>query len=372
MRRTAAIRRSPLLLIALLATLPPASARAQDWVLEVAAGGAQHDAVASSVGTSNAMLGVRYDGARWLYLTAAAPLDAQGLPWAAGGVGGRLQRPTGGFSLGLDLAAHGYAYREPTQETSGGGLSLEALPFVALAHGDRRLEVRSGVLHHGSTFAGAGASRTVHDNGVRLSAGTTVRAGAEARYLRAEEGGYSYLGASATLPLQRGYLWAQGGGWLSELIDTPVWGVGGSLEVGRSVRLSGWLEQETNDPLYWNAPRRSWGIGVSRAFGGSRTLAPPLTVSPPEAGRVVLRLPADEADQAPSVGGDFNDWTPVAMTRSGDFWVASLPIAPGVYHYAFRRPDGSWFVPESVPGRVDDGFGGYSAVLVVSAAPAGR
>jgi hypothetical protein len=40
--------------------------------------------------------------------------------------------------------------------------------------------------------------------------------------------------------------------------------------------------------------------------------------------------------------------------------------APGVYHYAFVAEDGTWFVPESVPGRQDDGMGGHVAVLVVS------
>ena len=41
-------------------------------------------------------------------------------------------------------------------------------------------------------------------------------------------------------------------------------------------------------------------------------------------------------------------------------------LAPGVYHYAFVAEDGTWFVPESVPGRQDDGMGGHTAVLVVS------
>ena len=29
-----------------------------------------------------------------------------------------------------------------------------------------------------------------------------------------------------------------------------------------------------------------------------------------------------------------------------------------MYHYAFVAEDGTWFVPESVPGRQDDGMGG--------------
>jgi hypothetical protein len=46
--------------------------------------------------------------------------------------------------------------------------------------------------------------------------------------------------------------------------------------------------------------------------------------------------------------------------------VARLPIASGVYNYAFRSASGEWFVPASTPGRKDDGMGGHVAVLVVN------
>jgi hypothetical protein len=41
------------------------------------------------------------------------------------------------------------------------------------------------------------------------------------------------------------------------------------------------------------------------------------------------------------------------------------PLDPGIYHYAFRTAGGEWFVPESTPGRRDDGFDGFVAILVV-------
>ena len=34
------------------------------------------------------------------------------------------------------------------------------------------------------------------------------------------------------------------------------------------------------------------------------------------------------------MGGDFNGWAPVPMARSGEEWVLSLPLRPGVYRYA--------------------------------------
>ena len=53
------------------------------------------------------------------------------------------------------------------------------------------------------------------------------------------------------------------------------------------------------------------------------------------------------------------------MEREGDHWVYRVAVAPGVYNYAFVGADGTWFVPESVPGRKDDGMGGFVAVVVV-------
>ena len=67
-----------------------------------------------------------------------------------------------------------------------------------------------------------------------------------------------------------------------------------------------------------------------------------------------------------SIAGDFNGWQPAPMQREGGEWVIRLPLAPGVYHYAFRSSTGAWFVPSSSPGRRDDGMGGHVAVMVVS------
>jgi hypothetical protein len=137
--------------------------------------------------------------------------------------------------------------------------------------------------------------------------------------------------------------------------------------VGEGFNLEASLQQDANDPLYWNSPRRLWSLGVSRALGGrARTPVPVVpVVADASGGTVTLRIPLDEAEEAPTVAGDFNQWQPMRMTRAGEHWVATVAAAPGVYHYAFQRADGSWFVPASIPDRVDDGFGGESAVLIV-------
>jgi len=133
-------------------------------------------------------------------------------------------------------------------------------------------------------------------------------------------------------------------------------------------RLALWssVRQEAPDPLYWNLPRRSWSVGITRRFN-SAGQAQPLATAEADAGGVMIRLNAVDVDGASvSVAGDFNGWRPVPMQREGRDWLVRLPLAPGVYHYAFRSDRGEWFVPASVPGRRDDGMGGYVAVLVVS------
>jgi 1,4-alpha-glucan branching enzyme len=78
-----------------------------------------------------------------------------------------------------------------------------------------------------------------------------------------------------------------------------------------------------------------------------------------------VQLPRDAADGAVYVAGDFSDWQPRPMRLTGDSWELALTLGAGVYHYSFIDANGRWFVPDSVPGRVDDGMGGHVAVLVV-------
>jgi hypothetical protein len=83
-------------------------------------------------------------------------------------------------------------------------------------------------------------------------------------------------------------------------------------------------------------------------------------------GHAVITIPVRSAKGTPSIAGDFTGWKPVPMHRAGSRWTYTAKLDPGVYHYAFVAEDGSWFVPESVAGRQDDGMGGHVAVLVVS------
>lgn len=166
--------------------------------------------------------------------------------------------------------------------------------------------------------------------------------------------------------------WVYLGRWLDAALPTAVWGAGGSVEVARGFRVEVAAQQDANDPLYWNPPRRFWSVGLARAFGPRAAAAAPVPAAAPilpnrVGGRVVIRVPVSESSAAPALAGDFNGWKPAPMQRVGDAWQLALPLAPGVYHYSFRRADGSWFLPRSVTNRVDDGFGGVNGVLVVRA-----
>ncbi|MBW3655591.1 MAG: glycogen-binding domain-containing protein [Gemmatimonadetes bacterium] len=341
------------------------AAAAQEWAVDAGAGSTSHASVpGASVG---ALLGVRYEGTRWLSLSAHVPFDSAGLPWAAAGAGARVASQ-GPLALGIDVAAQGYGYRDAFSGQAGGSVTGSAMSLVGLGGRAARLEIRSGLLQYSSTFAGQSASRTLHASDARLSvAAGPVRLGGEGRYLRAREGDYPYAGADAELVLGRGSLFADAGRWMSDSMPNPAWGAGARLRVTPGTEAFASFQRESRDPVYWNEPRSGWSIGLTRRLGGARASAPRLA---PEVRAVgtTFRLPASAAAEAPSVAGDFTGWTPVPMARHGSSWAVTLPVPAGVHRYAFRGADGEWLVPEGVPGRTDDGFGGVTAVLVVRSA----
>jgi hypothetical protein len=366
MTRISLARAAGLASIAPALLIAAASAPAQEWTADASVGRIAQPSLPGALGSTGAALGLRYEGPRWLYLTAGMPFDSAGPAWGALGAGARFSRPWRGIEAGIDADAHGFVYRDAIARANGGGATLEAMPLVAGERGPVRVELRSGLQHHTSSFDGETDSRTLHASDLRASAGTDAfRATAEGRYVRAPEGGYPYAGAGFEAARGPGSAWAYAGKWLSDAIDDPVWGAGARLRVRGRTDVYASVQQETNDPLFRNPPRRSWSIGVSRRLG---RLAPaPPAVAGPELklGGVTFRVPLSAAGAAPSLAGDFNGWQPVPMVRQGGAWVLTLPLGRGVYRYAYRGADGQWFVPEGTPGRVDDGFGGFSSVLVV-------
>lgn len=350
----------------LLLLTAPAAVGAQGWAVEASAGRTAHGPAGSVLGTTGATLSLLHEGTRWLYLSGGVPFDTAGVPWGAAGLGTRLSVARGALRAGGDLAGHAYGFRDRVGVASGGGVTVEMMPLLSITGRMARVELRSGLLHHTSAYAGRTASRSLHASDARLTVGSAaMQVAAEGRFWRAAEGDYPYAGMSVQLGSGGVGAWGFAGRWLSDRIEEPVWGAGARLRLPAGTEVHAAYQQESIDPLFWNAPRRSWTIGLSRRFGRAapRVAVPAAPVV--AGGGVTFRLPLSVSATAPSVGGDFNAWTAVPMQRQGDAWVLTLPIPTGIHQYGFRDADGEWFVPESVPGRRDDGFGGLSATLVV-------
>ena len=93
----------------------PAAMSAQGLSAEVSAGRLVYDPLAANIGTNNLMGSLRYDTAReaWVYGAAAAPLTDSATFWGGAGAGGRFARSVNPrASLGVDIAGHGYSYRD--------------------------------------------------------------------------------------------------------------------------------------------------------------------------------------------------------------------------------------------------------------------
>jgi hypothetical protein len=348
--------------LTLCAALP---LQAQTWNIDAYAGRATFSDVPTATGSSNAVLGLRRSGETWLYMQAAAPLSDTGPLWGAAGLGSRTGTTTGLLTLGVDMAGHGHAYRTSDTAQTGAGGTLSVMPLIALGTHAARLELRSGLRQYGATYAGTSYSRRLHETDARLAVrpASTLDLEAEVRHARAEEDAYTFAGGSATFQAGPVDFWASAGRWLHDALPDMAWSAGARLDVGHRFDLWVGVQNDATDPLYWNESRQGWNIGVSRSFGGARPVR--LLATAPTPGGITFSVPVAEARAAPSVAGDFNAWTPASMRRSGDAWIVTLPIAPGTYHYAFRHADGTWFLPSSVHGRVDDGFGGVSALLIV-------
>lgn len=348
------------------ASLAPPSLEGQEWIADLSAGHSVHDPLQTAVAATGMAVGIRHEGTPWFFFRVGAPFGDPGLPWSALGAGGRTSYRWGNLRVGMDVGAQAFAFVDRLAEESGGGVAGEVMPLVNLSTGALSLELRTGLNHYGTRYSGEAAGRTV----TRMDARADVRAApialsGESRHVRAAEGAYSYVGGSAAVGDERVSLTVYAGSWLSDAIDTPAWGIASRIRISAAAEAQLSVHQESYDPLYWNTPRRSWSLALSHRIGRRPVpgdLAP--VASAPGAG-ITFRLPLNSSPSAPRLAGDFTGWREILMTRNGDAWTVTLPVAAGVYRYAFRRADGVWFVPSGMPGREPDGFGGFNAVLIV-------
>ena len=367
--------------LALGAVATPAAA--QQWSLDARAGRLDFDMAgdvpaATSVGVG--LTGVTPDG--WLQLTTGVPLGAEDPLWGAVNVGSFLEvLEAGPVTLGVDASAQGYLQRYTTRveegpggpfdrvvgggTTWGRGLAARALPGVALELGPLSLRGRGGVSWYHSALGDRETGRTVPLADVRasLSLAPGLSLAADARRYMAPEGDFTFGGLTATLARPELRLWGSVGHWFADSVGVP-WSAGAELPLTARVSVTADARQDVLDPLFGSAPRRAWSAGLRVALGARPAAAQPVPASY-VGGRATIAVPAEDVDGAPRIAGDFTGWEPRSMTRAGDEWRYTASLEPGVYEYAFVDEDGEWFVPESVPGRKDDGMGGEVALLVV-------
>jgi len=267
--------------------------------------------------------------------------------------------------------AQGHLFREPTDGLSGRELRAGVLPVASISVGPTVLEGRSGGAWYRGRWEDDPWSRGFWATELEATAHPhpRYRLSGEARHLRGEGSAFTFVGIAAQAAIDRFQVFGSAGEWVEGLapeLPSHSWALGASMPVRPGVNIWASARRESFDPLYLTtAPRTSWSTGVSVRLGSDRSRPSPVGPEVRESGRVVLRLPLSEASSPPSVAGDFTDWEPVRMHRHGGQWRLEIALSPGVYHYAFRSSDGEWFVPETVPGRRDDGMGGWVAVLVV-------
>lgn len=364
-------RTAGLSLVACLGGSVVSTVAAQDIALDLSAGQIVYEPALAGVATNNAAATLRYDSPQgvWLYGTAATPFGGTDSRWGGFGVGDRFIHPMPSsrrLSFGADIGAHGFAFRDAVLEQSGKGGFIEAMPFVQVPAGAATFELGGGWRGETLSYVGAVERRHVFESRGHATYGSVWIVEGDARWVHASEGLYPFFGGGLRYggtPVQG---WVQAGRWFSNSLTDGAWGAG--IEVTLTERLALWssLRQEAPDPLYWNVLRRNWSVGVTQRLSGSRR-TPALASPQIDSGSVLIRLNAADVDgTSVSVAGDFNGWRPVPMQHEGREWLLRLPLAPGVYHYAFRSDRGQWFVPPSVPNRRDDGMGGYVAVMVVS------
>ena len=376
------------LLITCAAAASPLSA--QQWNVSAHAG-QMRSTLDPADATASIALGLQYAApTAGFRLSTGIPTSSVESLWAGAAGWKRAALRRSGFVFGIDLAGNAFLTRdrsakaapeappfipgpftpplEDVADRSGHALAGQALPVVGYEGGRLQAHVRAGASHYRASFGGIDTDRTVRlaDAQLTIMPSTSIALiPVVRRYEPDGDEAATYAGASAVIAHRLGSVWGSVGHWLESDDTGGPWGVGASLKVHERMTIEASARRDTFDPLYMQPPQTSWNVGLSLQVGGPLGPPPPPVPAEYVDGQATIHLPVSAAPSTPSIAGDFNGWKPQPMERAGDNWTFTVRLAPGVYNYSFVGADGTWFVPESVPGRRDDGMGGHVAVLVV-------
>lgn len=273
-----------------------------------------------------------------------------------------------GVGFQPDLLARGFVYHDPLADVDGAGGLFLAEPYLAYSGQRARARIGGGLRAVGTSVAGRSTSRTAGvaagDLNLTPSRYVTIRARGEVLYFDSRSLPHGELTAYARH--DHGAFWAGVDRWQAEMLEETGWYVGGSLDLTSELAVRASVGRASGDPLFETPARNTWTLSLRYRFADRPGRAAGRVLPEYGAEGVELRVPADLARGTLSVGGSFNGWTPVPMTRAGDDWTITLDLPPGYYELAFVDEAGRWFVPESLPGRRPDGMGGWVMILVVS------
>lgn len=298
-------------------------------------------------------------------------MDEASADWIGGRLGGRYQpRKVGPVGWGLTGVASAFSVGEPTPYSAVTGRFVPELritsgrtAFVLRGYGGLG---RSEVTDRGQEPAvsyeadlwmyGAGVEASWPISAAQAWIGADAYEAADGFYGSAYAGSLGSLGGSI---------------WGAEL---RLWTTPGDMEIevrfNISVPFSGRWSAEVSagrsgpDPLLGSPAGAdgsaviSWGV-----LAPAPEAVDVVTVSEGRPASVTFRLEYSGAESV-AVIGDFSNWEPIPLTRSGRLWSVAVPMDPGLYHFGFLV-DGEWHVPQHAPGKVTDEFGRLNATLVV-------
>jgi hypothetical protein len=369
------------LVLAMLLLSVATTLRAQQWNLEAQAGKLRSTLDPNAPDAENVVLGLRYDDALTGFrVSGGVPTGSQDALWGSVAAARRLEVGRGALLGGVDFAGNAFVMRDRTQasrqlpplgqpqptESSGGhALAGMVMPLIGFETTRLQAQARAGLSFYSAGFGSDNVDRTVQlaDVQFTFTPSPAIALIPSLRHYRADEADYTYAGATALAARGPVNAWASVGSWLNRSDESMPWALGAMVRVYDRISVNASVRHDAIDPLYLQPSQTAWNVGVSLLLGakGNRLPVPDHY----ENGRATIRLPASQAASTPRIAGDFNGWKPAPMQRDGDDWTYTIPLAPGVYNYAFVDERGEWFVPRKHAGRKEDGMGGWVAVLVV-------